>query len=283
MKKMLGYLHPKLKSSNSKLKEQYKALYCGLCHGLKKNYGYRGIACLNYEVTFLLLLIISASEKESVIFHGSCCLTPFVRVPFIDYLSREVKTSADISILVSGFEIKDNINDGGVFIWKIFDRLLSKLNETATNEISEFEASIKNKLNTFYNLENNKSDNIDDILCACGDIVEKFVAPLLPAVDGPVAEIISMIANYIGQWIYLVDACDDLQKDISTDNFNPLRHLYDYRIVRVKMLGLQLHIRELISRLPLNEYGELLHYFSEICIPEKSSRILEKYERRLEL
>ena len=60
---MLGYLHPKLKSSNSKLKEQYKALYCGLCHGLKKNYGYRGIACLNYEVTFLLLLIISASEK----------------------------------------------------------------------------------------------------------------------------------------------------------------------------------------------------------------------------
>lgn len=280
---MLGYLHPKLKSSNSKLKEQYKALYCGLCHGLKKNYGYRGIACLNYEVTFLLLLIISASEKESVIFHGSCCLTPFVRVPFIDYLSREVKTSADISILVSGFEIKDNINDDGVFIWKIFDRLLNKLNETATNEISEFEASIKNKLNTFYNLENNESDNIDDILCACGDIVEKFVEPLLPAVDGPVAEIISMITNYIGQWIYLVDACDDLQKDISTDNYNPLRHLSDYRIVRDKMVRLQLHIRELISRLPLNEYGELLHYFSDVCIPEKSSRILEKYERRLEL
>ena len=280
---MLGYLHPKLKSSNSKLKDQYKALYCGLCHGLKKNYGYRGIACLNYEVTFLLLLIISASEKESVIFHGSCCLTPFVRVPFIDYLSREVKTSADISILVSGFEIKDNINDGGVFIWKIFDRLLNKLNETATNEISEFEASIKNKLNTFYNLENNESDNIDDILCACGDIVEKFVEPLLPAVDGPVAEIISMIANYIGQWIYLVDACDDLQKDISTDNYNPLWHLSDYRIVRDKMVRLQLHIRELISRLPLNEYGELLHYFSDVCIPEKSSRILEKYERRLEL
>lgn len=164
---MLGYLHPKLKCSNPKLKEQYKALYCGLCHSLKKNYGYRGIACLNYEVTFLLLLIISASEKESVIFHGSCCLTPFVRVPFIDYLSREVKTSADISILVSGFEIKDNINDGGVFVWKIFDRLLNKLNETATNEISEFEASIKNKLNTFYHLE--KKDQM---------ILMKFFAPV---------------------------------------------------------------------------------------------------------
>ena len=280
---MLGYLHPRLKNSNPRIKEQYKALYCGLCHGLKKYYGYRGIACLNYEVTFLLLLVISASEKENVIFHGSCCLTPFVRVPFIDYLSREVKTSADISILVSSFEVKDNVNDGGLFIWKIFDRLLNKLNEIATNEISEFEVSIKNKLNTFYDLEKSESVDFDEILCSCGDIVEGFVDPLLSAVDGPIAETISKIANYIGQWIYLADACDDLPKDISADNYNPLKHLSDYRLVRDKMVGLQLQINELISQLPLNEYGESLHYFSGVCIPEKSSRILEKFERRLEL
>lgn len=280
---MLGYLHPRLKKTDPKLKEQYMALYCGLCHGLKKYYGYRGITCLNYEVTFLLLLVISASEKENVIFHGSCCLTPFVRVPFIDYLSREVKTSADISILVSSFEVKDNVKDGGIFIWKIFDRLLNKLNEIALNEMSEFEVSIKNKLNAFYDLEKSKAVNFDEIFYSCGDIVEGFVDPLLPAVDGPIAEIISKIANCIGQWIYLVDACDDFPKDISTNSYNPLRHVSDYQIVQDKMVGLQLHISELISKLPLNEYGELLHYFSDVCIPEKSSRIFKKFERRLEL
>lgn len=280
---MLGYLHPRLKNSNPKIKEQYKALYCGLCHSLKKNYGYRGIVCLNYEVTFLLLLIISASERDSVIFHGSCCLTPFVRVPFIDYLNREVKTAADISIVVSSFEIKDNVNDGGIFIWKIFDRLMNKLNEKATNEISEFEKSIKTKLNTFYDLEKSGTVNLDDILKSCGDIVESFITPLLSAVDGPVAEVISKITNYIGQWIYLMDACDDFHSDMSDNNYNPLCYINDYRIVSDKVANLQSLIDKLVSHLSLNEYGDLLHYFTEVCIPENSIRILEKFERRLEL
>ncbi len=278
---MLGYLRPKLKSSDTKIKAQYRALYCGLCHSLKKNYGYRGITCLNYEGTFLLLLIISASESESVIFHGSCCLTPFVRVPFIDYLNRKVKTAADISIVVSSFEIKDNINDGGVFIWKIFDRLLNKLNKKAVNEMSEFEKTIKTRLNRFYDLEKSENVNLNEILGVCGNIVEGFMGPLLSEVDGPIAEIISKSANYIGQWIYLMDACDDFRKDMSTDNYNPLHYIRDYRIVRGKLAELQSCIDELISRLSLNEYGDLLHYFSKTCIPEKSNRILEKYERML--
>lgn len=280
---MLGYLRPRLKKSSARIREQYRALYCGLCHSLKKHYGYRGIACLNYEVTFLLLLIISASERESEIFHGSCCLTPFVRVPFIDYLNREVKTAADISVVVSGFEIKDNVNDGEAFIWRMFDRLLNKLNEKAVNEISEFEKQIKARLNIFYELEKSEAFELDEIFGACGNIVESFAGPLLSAVDGPIAEIISKIANYIGQWIYLMDACDDYQKDISTGNYNPLRYTNDYQIVYDKVIDLQAHIDELVSVLPLNKYGELLQYFSGVCIPENSNKILEKYERRLAL
>lgn len=280
---MLGYLRPKLKKTDSRAKEQYRALYCGLCHSLKKYYGYRGVACLNYEVTFLLLLIISSSEGERAIFHGSCCLTPFVRVPFIDYLNSEVKTAADISIVVSSFEIKDNVDDGGNFIWRVFDRLLNKLNEKAVNEISEFEKIIKIKLNSFYDLEKSETVNLDVVLEACGEIVEGLVSPLLSAVDGPIAEIILRIANYIGQWIYLMDACDDYHKDISTDNYNPLRYTSDYEIVRHKMIELQTCIDELVSVLPVNDYGELLKYFSKVCIPENSNTILEKYERRLAL
>lgn len=280
---MLGYLRPKLKNSDSRVKEQYRALYCGLCHSLKKNYGYRGVACLNYEVTFLLLLIISASEVEREIFHGSCCLTPFVRVPFIDYLNSEVRTAANISIVVSSFEVKDNVNDGGSFIWKVFDRLLNKLNEKAVNEISEFEKLIKTKLNSFYYLEKSETTNLDVMLGACGDIVEGVVGLLLSAVDGPIAEIISRTANYIGQWIYLMDACDDYHKDISTDNYNPLQYISDYQIVHNKMIELQTRIDELVSALPINNFGEVLQYFSRVCIPEKSNIMLEKYERRLAL
>ena len=278
---MLGYLRPNLKKSDPKIKEQYRALYCGLCHCLKKYYGCRGVACLNYEVTFLLLLIVSVRESESEIFHGSCCLTPFVRVPFVDYLNTDVKTAADVSIIVSGFEIKDNVNDGGVFIWKIFDRLMNKLNEKASGELSEFERQIKSKLVRFYELERSGQGTPDEMLSACGDIVESITCPMLASVDGPVAEIISKIANTAGQWIYLADACDDYQKDIKTNNYNPLQNIDDYQIIQDKMTELQKRISDLISLLPLNEYGELLKYFSEVCIPQRSSRILEKYKEGL--
>ncbi len=276
---MLGYLHPQLKKSNPKIKEQYRALYCGLCHSLKKNYGYRGVACLNYEVTFLLLLIIAVSESGNEIFYGSCSVTPFIRVPFVDYLNTNVKTAANLSIIVSGFEIEDNVTDGGTFIWKIFGHLLDRLNEKATKELSEFEIQIKSKLIIFYNLEKSKDYALDEMLKACGKLVESITGPLLSSVDGPIAAIISKIANSIGQWIYLIDACDDFQKDMAVHNYNPLLDMDNYQVVREKLNEIQGYISELISMLPLNEYGDLLRYFSEECIPQRSNEIFEKYKR----
>lgn len=116
-----------------------------------------------------------------------------MRVPFIDYLNNEVKIASDISIVVSSFEIKDNVNDDGNFIWKGYDRVLNRLNENGVNEISKFENLIKIKLNKFYDLEKSETVDLDIILEACEDIVEGFDTPLLLAVDGPIAEIISKL------------------------------------------------------------------------------------------
>ena len=80
-----------------------------------------------------------------------------------------------------------------------------------------------------------------------------------------------------------MDACDALHSDMSADNYIPLCYINDYRIVSDKVAKLQSHIDELLSHLSLNEYGDLLHYFTEVCIPENSIRILEKFERRLKL
>lgn len=279
---MLGYLRPTFKKSNSKLKKQYRALYCGLCHRLKKEYGYRGVTCLNYEVVFLLLLIISVNENGCEIFHGSCSLTPFVRVPFIDYLNNNAKVASDISIMVSIFEIKDNVTDEGIFIWKLFDKLLKGIYKKAVKELSDFEKQIHIKLITFNNIEKSNNCCLDDLLKACGDIVESILYPLLSGVDGPIAEMVSKIANSIGQWIYLVDACDDFQKDIVTNSFNPLLNVDNHQVIYDKIRTLQEYISRSISELPLNEYGELLKHFSDNCIPQSSNKILEKYEASLE-
>ena len=280
---MLGYLHPQLKNAPKKIKEQYRALYCGLCHALKRKYGYRGVACLNYEVTFLLLLVLSVNENQNEIFHGSCSLTPFVRVPFLDYLSVDVETAANISIIVASSEIKVNVNDNGTFVWKFFDRLLHNLNKKATEELSEYEQQIQSRLIAFYTLEKSDTCRLDQLLCACGDIIASLTFPFLASMDGPIAEIIARVANNLGQWIYLVDACDDLRKDIETHSYNPLRSNSNYPVIHDKLIGLQTSTCDLISTLPLNEYGELVLYFTNTCIPQRTSKILEKYKKEVTL
>ena len=37
------------------------------------------------------------------------------------------------------------------------------------------------------------------------------------------------IGRHIGRWIYIVDACDDLDDDIKKQRFNPFIYLYDGR------------------------------------------------------
>lgn len=66
---------------------------------------------------------------------------------------------------------------------------------------------------------------------------------------------------------------------MAVNNYNPLLDMDNYQVVREKLNEIQGYISELISMLPLNEYGDLLQYFSEECIPQRSNEIFEKYKR----
>ena len=54
---MFGYVlvnKPELKIKEFDL---YRSYYCGICHSLKKGYGFTGRMTLNYDMTFLAMLL----------------------------------------------------------------------------------------------------------------------------------------------------------------------------------------------------------------------------------
>ena len=63
---MFGYIiaNPKLLSEDQT--QQYKACYCGLCHALSSRHGFPCRATLNYDMTFLVLLLSSLQEENAV-------------------------------------------------------------------------------------------------------------------------------------------------------------------------------------------------------------------------
>ena len=113
---------------------------------------------------------------------------------------------------------------------------------------------------------------------ACGNITESIIEPLLMYVDSPVAETISQIANKIGQWIYLLDACDDYGKDKKKNNYNPLNNLEKCETVSRLVMPLEESIIKLVSLLPMTQYEELVSYIVNETLPHTSTMILKKFE-----
>ena len=59
---MFGTLIASASSLSEEEMKRYKACYCGLCRSLKQRYGQFSRLTLNYDMTFLILLLQSLYE-----------------------------------------------------------------------------------------------------------------------------------------------------------------------------------------------------------------------------
>ena len=73
---MFGYVNinkPELKIKDF---ERYHSYYCGLCRTLKKRHGRSGQITLTYDMTFLIILLTSLYEPETVVEKHGCVIHP---------------------------------------------------------------------------------------------------------------------------------------------------------------------------------------------------------------
>ena len=61
---MFGYLTADLQRLTEEEQSRYKAAYCGLCRALQERHGELARLTLNYDMTFLVLLLQSLYEPE---------------------------------------------------------------------------------------------------------------------------------------------------------------------------------------------------------------------------
>lgn len=132
---MIGYIKPFLKDLPPELKKEYRAVYCGLCHTLNKIGGLVGTACLNYEATLILVVLLAMQEEEPKVFHGSCSHTPVLHVGFVDYLSQAFVNAACVSLIAAKLEVIDNLHDEKTLRWVVAKRLLRRGAKRAETEL----------------------------------------------------------------------------------------------------------------------------------------------------
>ena len=76
---MFGYVTPLKNELKVKDFDLFRAYYCGLCHEIKKNFGNIPRLTLNYDMTFLAILLDSLNDTTLNINEIRCLFHPIYK------------------------------------------------------------------------------------------------------------------------------------------------------------------------------------------------------------
>ena len=61
---MFGYIRPSKPRLSEQDEARFQSVYCGLCHELGRKYGFSARFVLNFDFTFLAILLSGAQEPK---------------------------------------------------------------------------------------------------------------------------------------------------------------------------------------------------------------------------
>ncbi len=213
---MFGYVVVNKPEMKIREYEKYCSYYCGLCKTLQNKYGIWGQLSLNYDMTFLAILLSGLYEpvcKEEL---SRCAIHPFAK--------RKIRKNeitdyaADMTLLLAWYKCRDDFLDekkaGSAFYGKLIKSKVKKISHCYKRQ----ERAIKENLKQLSVLEKKGDCDIDQLSCCFGHILEEIFVPVPDVWE----KSLRRIGFYIGKFVYVLDAYDDLEHDRKKNCFNPL-------------------------------------------------------------
>ncbi len=218
---MFGYIIVNKAEMKFKEFDVYHSYYCGICQDLKRKYGVCGQLSLSYDMTFLAILLTGLYEPDTVL--GSC---KCVAHPFESHLTRNnvyTEYAADMNVLFAWYKCRDDWEDERKFKKLLCGRLLEgKLGEIKKYYAEKFK-KIGLLMQDFSEAEKNENVEIDTVSGLFGSVMAEIVA----AREDEWAEDLRRLGFFLGKFIYLCDAYEDVELDLKKGMPNPLKHRYE--------------------------------------------------------
>ena len=105
---MYGYVRPPLDMLPAEEVERFRRIYCGLCHALGRRYGPEARFILNYDFTFLAIIL---SEREARnVDRARCLVSPFRKREF-QPSGEALELAADESVILAYWQLRDGVED----------------------------------------------------------------------------------------------------------------------------------------------------------------------------
>jgi len=205
-------------ANKSKLKEEeinvYQSCYCGLCKALKKRGRLISSLTLNYDMTFLIIVLNSLFDKPCE--SGECkCFLKWKKMPC---RSGEItEYTADMNILLSYYKMVDDWKDDRNIFAYLCAKRLEKQKNIIEEKYPEKSEAVKKYLEDLSEYERRNALDPDGEALIFGKLMGEIFTPY-----DEKREELNRFGIALGKFIYILDAITDLKKDIKKKKYNPL-------------------------------------------------------------
>lgn len=202
--------------------EQYKSVYCSLCKTLGKEYGIFSRFILSYDSTLFAVFAMALSNECPQIIKGKCVFNPVKKCNYCNGGQEPLKKAAAITVISFYYKLIDDINDNSIvkkYLCRILKPIAGHWRKKASKNYKKYDDIIKNMLYSQFECEKDTAASIDKAAEPTATMLAALVEDLFS--DDRLKIIGNRFGYYLGKWIYLIDAADDIYKDLESNNFNP--------------------------------------------------------------
>lgn len=289
---MFGYLLPLKSELKVKDYQYFRAYYCGLCNEIKRQYGNLPRFCLSYDLTFIGFLLEGVSSTPLYSSSIKCIKHPFEKT-IIANSTNSLTYMAHISILIFDLKLCDNIEDDNSKKSLFFHYILKPSNKKSKDQLKEISFNISHNLSILSSLEKDKTfSSLDEICEPFSDLMGKMLKDYPYSFDDDtpaLRENLYWLGYFIGKWIYLIDALDDLNDDMKNKKFNPFNHLYNtnscdfktlyisiYETIDFNIINCLSRCSEIIKSIPFKKHYDTIDNVINLGMPYKYFEIKSK-------
>lgn len=279
---MFGYLQIQKSELLVREFEAYKAVYCGLCKQMGKDYSFLARLSLSYDCTFYAMLIMSVKRSCKGFKDGRCKFNPLKKCKFAVSEDDSYSKASAFSVISAYYKLKDNLSDDSFFKKLLTCTVMpffSCWRKKAVKKHPEIDAFVSEMMDMQCKAEYSENTSLDMSAHPTAYMLANLFA--LEAKNEMDKRVYYEFGYHLGRWIYLIDATDDLQKDIKNGNFNPFRNIQSDNLKEYITAVLNQSLArayDAYNLIDIKDFKGILDNMMLLGFPATQNRIIRKHD-----
>lgn len=255
---MFGYININQKEMTDENRKAYQAYYCGLCRKLKTNCGAKGQMLLNYDMTFLVVLLTGLYELENEESEITCALHPTKKRNV--WINQATGYAADMNLILAYHNLIDDWKDEKAYTKKAFVKMLDKDYTRIMSKYPRQVQAVETFMKRTEEVERNNETNLDAVAGLTGEMLGEVFCWR----EDEWAEELRTLGFYMGKFIYIMDAYEDYEADLLKNEYNPLTFMLSESVqdmdtlCKLLLTSMMSECAKSFERLPILLHADIL-------------------------